>query len=74
MTAIKHKRLTLFTKMHGTGNDYIYINGFEEHIKNPSELAVRWSDRHKGIGSDGLVLILPSEKADFRMRMFNADG
>ncbi len=74
MTTIKHKKLTFFTKMHGTGNDYIYINGFSEHIENPSELAVRWSNRHKGIGSDGLVLILPSEKADFRMRMFNADG
>jgi diaminopimelate epimerase len=63
-----------FTKMHGTGNDYIYINGFCEQIENPSEAAIRWSDRHKGIGSDGLVLILPSEMADFKMRMFNADG
>lgn len=63
-----------FTKMHGTGNDYIYVNGFEEKIDNPSEAAIRWSDRHKGIGSDGLVLILPSETCDFRMRMFNADG
>lgn len=63
-----------FTKMHGTGNDYIYINGFEEQIDNPTEFAIKWSDRHKGIGSDGLVLILPSEYCDFRMRMFNADG
>lgn len=63
-----------FTKMHGTGNDYIYVNGFEEKIDNPSEASIRWSDRHKGIGSDGLVLILPSEICDFKMRMFNADG
>ena len=63
-----------FTKMHGIGNDYIYINGFEEHIENPDKLAIRLSDRHKGIGSDGLVLILPSEHCDFRMQMFNADG
>lgn len=63
-----------FTKMHGTGNDYIYVNGFTESIENPQEAAIAWSDRHKGIGSDGLVLILPSETCDFRMRMFNADG
>jgi len=63
-----------FTKMHGIGNDYIYINGFQEHIENPVELAILMSDRHKGIGSDGLVLILPSEQCDFRMQMFNADG
>ena len=63
-----------FTKMHGIGNDYIYINGFVEHIENPSEFAIRWSDRHKGIGSDGLVIILPSSYCDFRMQMFNADG
>lgn len=63
-----------FTKMHGTGNDYIYVNGFTESIDNPQEVAISWSDRHKGIGSDGLVLILPSENCDFRMRMFNADG
>ncbi|NDP21428.1 MAG: diaminopimelate epimerase [Paludibacter sp.] len=63
-----------FTKMHGIGNDYIYINGFVEQIENPEEFAIRWSDRHKGIGSDGLVLILPSTYCDFRMRMFNADG
>lgn len=63
-----------FTKMHGIGNDYIYVNGFVEHIENPSEFAIRWSDRHKGIGSDGLVIILPSTYCDFRMQMFNADG
>lgn len=63
-----------FTKMHGTGNDYIYVNGFVETIENPAEFAIKYSDRHKGIGSDGLVLILPSETCDFRMRMFNADG
>lgn len=74
MTTIKQKKLTKFTKMHGTGNDYIYINGFEEQIENPAVSAVIWSDRHKGIGSDGLVLILPSENCDFKMRMFNADG
>lgn len=63
-----------FTKMHGTGNDYIYINGFVETVDRPEEKAIIWSDRHKGIGADGLVLILPSETCDFRMRMFNADG
>jgi len=63
-----------FTKMHGLGNDYVYINCFEEKVENLSELARFVSDRHFGVGSDGLVLILPSEKADFRMRMFNADG
>jgi len=63
-----------FTKMHGTGNDYIYVNGFVEKIENPAGFSVKYSDRHKGIGSDGLVLILPSENCDFKMRMFNADG
>ena len=61
-----------FTKMHGTGNDYIYVNGFIEQIDNPEESAALWSNRHTGIGSDGLVLILPSETCDFKMRMFNA--
>lgn len=60
--------------MHGTGNDYIYVNGFVETIENPAEFAIFYSDRHKGIGSDGLVMILPSETCDFKMRMFNADG
>lgn len=63
-----------FTKMHGIGNDYIYVNGFEETIENPTEFSIQYSDRHKGIGADGLVLILPSDTCDFRMRMFNADG
>ena len=63
-----------FTKMHGIGNDYIYVNGFKEQIENPTEFAIKWSDRHKGIGSDGLVLILPSTYCDFRMQMLNADG
>lgn len=63
-----------FTKMHGTGNDYVYINLFEENIPNPEELSIRISDRHFGIGSDGLILVAPSEVADCRMRMYNADG
>ncbi len=63
-----------FTKMHGIGNDYVYVNGFEEQIDHPAEVARAVSDRHFGIGSDGLILILPSAQADFRMRMFNADG
>lgn len=63
-----------FTKMHGTGNDYVYINAFEEEIENAEELAVRVSDRHFGIGSDGLILVAPSETADCRMIMYNADG
>ena len=63
-----------FTKMHGCGNDYVYVNCFKEDVKNPVELAKKVSDRHCGIGSDGLILICPSDKADFRMRMFNADG
>jgi diaminopimelate epimerase len=60
--------------MHGIGNDYVYVNCFDEPVENPSELAKSISDRHFGIGSDGLILILPSDKADVRMRMFNADG
>ena len=63
-----------FCKMHGAGNDYVYVNCFEEDIPDRSDLAVRVSDRHFGIGSDGLICICPSEQADFRMRMFNADG
>ncbi|QDT30287.1 Diaminopimelate epimerase [Gimesia panareensis] len=64
-----------FTKMHGAGNDYVYVNCFEETLpEDIASLAVAVSDRHKGIGSDGLILICPSEKADARMRMFNADG
>lgn len=63
-----------FTKMQGAGNDYIYINALTEHIDNPSQLAINLSNRNFGIGSDGLVLILPSETCDFRMQMFNSDG
>jgi len=63
-----------FTKMHGLGNDYIYINCFNQTVHHPEALAVAMSDRHFGIGGDGIVLILPSDKADARMRMFNADG
>lgn len=63
-----------FTKMEGLGNDYIYINCFDEKVDAPSELAVRLSDRHFGIGGDGLILIKSSEKADFTMDMYNADG
>lgn len=63
-----------FSKMHGIGNDYIYVNCFEEKVSEPEKVSVVLSDRHKGIGSDGLVLIMPSEIADFRMRIFNADG
>ncbi|MCI6421852.1 MAG: diaminopimelate epimerase [Blautia sp.] len=63
-----------FTKMHGIGNDYVYVNCFEETVENPSEVSKKVSDRHFGIGSDGLILIKPSEKADFEMEMYNADG
>lgn len=63
-----------FAKMHGIGNDYIYVDCLSHTLDNPEHLARLWSDRHKGIGSDGLVLILPSATCDFRMRMFNADG
>ncbi|HHX57827.1 MAG TPA: diaminopimelate epimerase [Clostridiales bacterium] len=64
----------IFSKMHGIGNDYIYVNCFKETVSNPSETAIFVSDRRFGIGSDGLVLIMPSEIADFKMRIFNADG
>lgn len=60
--------------MHGAGNDYVYINAIDQKIDNVSELAIQISNRNFGIGSDGLVLILPSEKSDFRMQMFNSDG
>ena len=63
-----------FTKMHGVGNDYVCVNCFQEQVRAPQALARRVSDRHFGIGGDGLVLILPSDVADLRMRMFNADG
>lgn len=64
----------LFTKMHGAGNDYIYINCLASVPADPSQLSVEISDRHTGAGADGLILIMPSGVADFRMRMFNADG
>ena len=63
-----------FTKMQGIGNDYVYVNCLKEEVKNPSETAKIVSDRHFGIGSDGLILICPSDQADFRMAMYNADG
>lgn len=63
-----------FSKMHGIGNDYIYINCFQETVTDPEKLSIFLSDVRFGVGSDGLVLILPSEVADFRMRIFNADG
>lgn len=63
-----------FTKMHGCGNDYVYVNCFEEQIADPEAVSRFVSDRHFGIGSDGMILIHPSEKADFRMAMYNADG
>lgn len=63
-----------FTKMEGIGNDYIYVNCFQETVENPAEFAVKYSDRHFGIGSDGLILICPSDVADFKMSMYNADG
>lgn len=63
-----------FTKMQGIGNDYIYVNCFEEQVVNPEQLSVRLSDRRFGIGGDGLILIMPSQIADFKMRIFNADA
>lgn len=63
-----------FTKMHGIGNDYVYVNCFEEEVKDPARLAPIISDRHFGVGSDGIILILPSSIADCKMRIFNADG
>ena len=63
-----------FTKMQGLGNDYVYVNCFQEKIEDPSELARKISDRHFGVGSDGLIMINPSDKADFEMEMYNADG
>ena len=63
-----------FTKMHGIGNDYVYVNCFKETVEHPSEVAIKVSDRHFGIGSDGLILIKPSEVADGKMEMYNTDG
>ena len=69
-------QIVKFTKMHGCGNDYIYVNTMQQNLPNPQAAAIAWSDRHKGIGSDGLVLIgaSPVPEADFSMRIFNADG
>lgn len=63
-----------FTKMQGTGNDYVYVDCFKEPVREPAKTAVYVSDRHFGIGSDGLILICPSQAADCRMEMYNADG
>lgn len=63
-----------FTKMHGCGNDYVYVNGFEETVEEPGKVSRFVSDRHFGIGSDGLIIIRPSKKADFWMDMYNSDG
>jgi diaminopimelate epimerase len=63
-----------FTKMHGAGNDYVYVNCFEQRLDNPEQVAIKVSNRNFGIGSDGLILIMPSDAADVRMRMFNSDG
>ena len=73
----EEKRMNInmkFTKMQGLGNDYVYVNCFKEKIADPSALAVKISDRHFGVGSDGLIMINPSDKADFEMEMYNADG
>jgi diaminopimelate epimerase len=63
-----------FTKMHGIGNDYVFVDCFHERVTNPAKVARAISDRHFGVGSDGLILICPSKKADAQMRIFNADG
>ena len=63
-----------FTKMQGIGNDYVYVDCTRQDLKNPSEVSRLVSDRHFGIGADGLILIRPSEQADFCMDMYNADG
>ena len=70
----KRRKPMKFTKMQGIGNDYVYVNCLQETIENPSELAKKISDRHYGVGSDGLIMINPSDKADFEMEMYNADG
>ena len=70
----KDRQEMKFTKMQGLGNDYVYVNCFQEKIENPSEVAVKVSNRNSGIGSDGLIMINPSKVADFEMEMYNADG
>ena len=74
MSTINNGKKISFTKMHGAGNDYVYVNAMTEVPENLSLLSRQISDRHYGVGSDGLVLIMPSVTSDFRMRMFNADG
>ncbi len=74
MNRSSEKTLIRFTKMHGCGNDYIYINCFEQEISDPCNVAKIMSPRHHSVGSDGLVLICPSDTCDFKMRMFNLDG
>ncbi|EKU92449.1 diaminopimelate epimerase [Bacteroides oleiciplenus YIT 12058] len=73
-TEYKMTKMIKFTKMHGAGNDYIYVDTTKYPIESPEKLSVAWSAPHTGIGSDGLVLIGSSDKADFNMRIFNADG
>ncbi len=63
-----------FTKMHGCGNDYVYFDCFSQNIEDPEALSIRLSDRHKGVGGDGVIMVCPSDIADGRMRIFNADG
>lgn len=74
MFRIKGEEAMKFTKMQGLGNDYVYVNCLEEKVENPSEVAIKVSNRNFGIGSDGLILINPSKVADFEMEMYNADG
>ena len=69
-----NRQIVNFTKMHGCKNDYLYIDCTKNELINPAEVSVKLSDRHIGIGSDGIILICPSNVADFRMRIFNADG
>ncbi len=74
MGNVKKKEKLRFVKMHGCGNDYIYFNCFEQQVDDPEGLSIRLSDRHFSVGGDGIILVCPSDKADARMRMFNADG
>ena len=67
-------RTLKFTKMHGCGNDYIYFDCFNQTIDDPEALSIRLSDRHKGVGGDGIIMVCPSDVADGKMRIFNADG
>lgn len=74
MTNLINNQSIPFTKMEGLGNDYIYINDLAENLTNLSALAIEMSERHFGIGSDGIIVLHPSSIADFKMRMFNLDG